>query len=88
MRRTVRFLGDSGESFQRGVMPGAFLGGFIGLVPGRLLGLVLGGGHYGELPKALRARLEARAGGLARLVLDRFPGLVLAVWRTEAELRA
>ena len=30
MKRTVRFLGDSGESFQRGVMPGAFLGAFIG----------------------------------------------------------
>ena len=46
-----------------------------------------GGGHYGALPAALRARLEARPGGLARLVLDRFPGLVLAAWRTEAELR-
>ena len=45
MRRTVRFLGDSGESFQRGVMPGAFLGAFIGLVPGMLLVLVLGGGQ-------------------------------------------
>ena len=45
-----------------------------------------GGGHYGALPAALRARLEARPGGLARLVLDRFPGLVLTAWRTEAEL--
>jgi len=40
-------LGDSGESFQRGVVPGAFLGAFIGLVPGMLLVLVLGGGQYG-----------------------------------------
>ena len=47
MRRTVRFLGDSGESFQRGVMPGAFLGAFIGLIPGMHLVLVLGGGQYG-----------------------------------------
>ena len=47
MKRTVRFLGDSGESFQRGVMPGAFLGAFIGLVPGMLLVLVLVGGQYG-----------------------------------------
>ena len=47
MRRRMRFLENSGESFQRGVMPGAFLGGFVGLVPGMLLVLVLGGGNYG-----------------------------------------
>ena len=47
MRQRMRFLENLGESFQRGLMPGAFLGGFIGLIPGMLLVLVLGGGNYG-----------------------------------------
>ena len=46
-------------------------------------------GHYGEFPAALRARVEARPGGLSQLVLDRFgPGLVLAAWRTQQELNS
>ena len=45
-----------------------------------------GGGHYDELPALLRAQLEAMPGGLARLVLRRFPTLVLATWRTGREL--
>ena len=47
MRQRIRFLENLGESFQRGVIPGALLGGFIGLVPGMLLVLILGGGQYG-----------------------------------------
>ena len=47
MRQRMRFLETLGESFQRGVIPGALLGGFIGLVPGMLLVLILGGGQYG-----------------------------------------
>ncbi len=43
-----------------------------------------GGGHYGELPASVRARLEARPGGIARLVLSRFPTLTLAAWRCGA----
>ena len=43
-------------------------------------------GHFGEFPAALRARLEAQPGGLAGLVLRRFPCLLLAAWRTEHEL--
>ena len=42
-------------------------------------------GHYAELPAALRTRIEA-GGGLARLVLDRFPGLVVAASRMEQHL--
>ena len=45
-------------------------------------------GHFGEFPAALRARLEAQAGGLAGLVLRRFPGLALAAWRAQQELDA
>ena len=47
-----------------------------------------GGGHYQELPPRLREALEAREGGIAGFVLRRFPGLALAVWRTEQELAA
>ena len=45
-----------------------------------------GCGHYAELPKGLRARLEARPGGIARLVLERCPVLVLAAWKTKRQL--
>ena len=43
----MRFLGNSGEFFRRGVKFGALFGAIIGLVPGMLLILVLGGGRYG-----------------------------------------
>ena len=46
MSQRIRFLSGSGEFFQRGVIPGAFIGGFVGLIPGILLVLVLGGGQY------------------------------------------
>ena len=42
-------------------------------------------GHYTEFPAALRTRIEA-GGGLARLVLDRFPELVVAASRMEHHL--
>ena len=46
-----------------------------------------GGGHYEQaLPPSLRARLEAR-GGIAGVVLERFPSLVLAAWKLELELQ-
>ncbi len=47
MKQRMPNLIDAKESFQRGVMPGAFLGAVIGLFPGILLVLVLGGGQYG-----------------------------------------
>ena len=50
MHRTNQFvsnLSNAKESFQRGVMPGAFLGAVLGLFPGILLILVLGGDEYG-----------------------------------------
>ena len=43
----LRFLRSAGEYFQRGITPGAIIGAVIGLVPGILLILVLGGGQYG-----------------------------------------
>ena len=45
-----------------------------------------GGGHYDGLPAPLRARLEARPGGLAGLVLRRFPSLLLAASKFEQEV--
>jgi len=45
-----------------------------------------GGGHYDALPPALKERLDG-AGGIARVVLARFPALVLAAWRTLQELK-
>ncbi len=47
MRQKLRALGNAGEYFRRGITPGAILGAVIGLVPGILLILVLGGGQYG-----------------------------------------
>lgn len=47
MKQIMPYLRDVGESFRRGIMPGAFLGAVIGLLPGILLILVLGGGQYG-----------------------------------------
>lgn len=38
---------DAKEYFQRGATPGAFVGGVLGLLPGILLILVLGGADYG-----------------------------------------
>ena len=47
MRRRMPNLSNAKQSFQQGVVPGAFLGALIGLLPGMLLILVLGGGEYG-----------------------------------------
>lgn len=47
MKLKLPDLNDAKEIFQRGVMPGAFLGAVVGLLPGILLVLVLGGGNYG-----------------------------------------
>ena len=47
MKQKMPNLIEAKEAFQRGVMPGAFLGAAIGLFPGILLILVLGGGDYG-----------------------------------------
>ena len=47
MRYGMPNLRDARESFQRGMVPGAFLGTVVGLLPGMLLVLVLGGGDYG-----------------------------------------
>ena len=47
MKQRMPNLSNAKEYFQRGVIPGAFLGAIIGLVPGMLLVLVLGGGNYG-----------------------------------------
>ena len=46
MKQRMPNLSNAKESFQRGVVPGAFLGAVIGLLPGILLVLVLGGGQY------------------------------------------
>lgn len=47
MKAKFRALSNVGEYFQRGIIPGAIIGGIIGLIPGILLILVLGGGEYG-----------------------------------------
>ena len=47
MKQWLLDLSDAKEAARRGVMPGAFLGGVVGVFPGILLVLVLGGGNYG-----------------------------------------
>lgn len=47
MKQIMPKFSDSKEIFQGGVTPGAFLGALLGLFPGILLILVLGGGNYG-----------------------------------------
>ena len=47
MKQMSRVLSNAGEYFQRGITPGAIIGAVIGIVPGMLLILVLGGGQYG-----------------------------------------
>ena len=47
MKQIMPNFTDAKEIFQRGSTPGAFLGALLGLFPGILLILVLGGGNYG-----------------------------------------
>ena len=91
MRQRMRFLETLGESFQRGVIPGAFLGGFIGLVPGMLLVLILGGGQYGvgllEVLSFIATSIVAGA-GMGALIAGATMAFLAAGQRALGKLRS
>jgi len=80
MMQRMPDLSNAKASFERGALPGAFLGMAIGLIPGMLLVLVLGGGSYGVglsevlsfvvMSMVAGSVLGALAGGAAVIVVE------------------
>jgi integral membrane sensor domain MASE1 len=79
----MRFLGNSGEFFRRGLKFGALFGAMIGLVPGMLLILVLGGGQYGMglLEVLSFVAMSMAAGAAAGALLGGVMAAILAASR-------